>query len=117
MLFVTAEQFANDFIDAIQKNALVPFRKRYREADLLLIDDVQFLGRKEGLQREFFHTFNRLADMRKQIVLASDCPASEINELEERLVSRFQWGLSVEIHRPGSRSGRRSSAASATTGA
>lgn len=101
IIFVTAEQFANDYIDAIQKNALVPFRKRYREADLLLIDDVQFLGRKEGLQREFFHTFNRLADQRKQIVLASDCPASEINELEERLVSRFQWGLSVEIHRPG----------------
>jgi len=101
IIFVTAEQFANDYIDAIQKNALVPFRKRYREADLLLIDDVQFLGRKEGLQREFFHTFNRLADMRKQIVLASDCPASEINELEERLVSRFQWGLGVEIHRPG----------------
>jgi len=101
IIFVTAEQFANDYIDAIQKNALVPFRRRYREADLLLIDDVQFLGRKEGLQREFFHTFNRLADMRKQIVLASDCPASEINELEERLVSRFQWGLSVEIHRPG----------------
>jgi chromosomal replication initiator protein len=101
VLFVTAEQFANDYIDAIQKNALVPFRKRYREADLLLIDDVQFLGRKEGLQREFFHTFNRLADQRKQIVLASDCPASEINELEERLVSRFQWGLGVEIHRPG----------------
>ncbi len=101
IIFVTAEQFANDYIDAIQKNALVAFRKRYREADLLLIDDVQFLGRKEGLQREFFHTFNRLADQRKQIVLASDCPASEINELEERLVSRFQWGLGVEIHRPG----------------
>ncbi len=101
ILFVTAEQFANDYIDAIHKNALVPFRKRYREADLLLIDDVQFLGRREGMQREFFHTFNRLADQRKQIVLASDCPASEIAELEERLVSRFQWGLSVEIHRPG----------------
>lgn len=101
IIFVTAEQFANDYIDAIQKNALVAFRKRYREADLLLIDDVQFLGRKEGLQREFFHTFNRLADQRKQIVLASDCPASEIAELESRLVSRFQWGLSVEIHRPG----------------
>ncbi len=101
IIFVTAEQFANDYIDAIQKNALVAFRKRYREADLLLIDDVQFLGRKEGLQREFFHTFNRLADQRKQIVLASDCPASEIAELEARLVSRFQWGLSVEIHRPG----------------
>lgn len=101
IIFVTAEQFANDYIDAIQKNALVPFRKRFREADLLLIDDVQFLGRKEGLQREFFHTFNRLADNQKQIVLASDCPASEIVELEDRLVSRFQWGLGVEIHRPG----------------
>jgi chromosomal replication initiator protein len=101
IIFVSAEQFANDYIDAIQKNALVPFRKRFREADLLLIDDVQFLGRKEGLQREFFHTFNRLADRQKQIVLASDCPASEIVELEDRLVSRFQWGLGVEIHRPG----------------
>ncbi len=101
IIFVSAEQFANDYIDAIQKNALVAFRKRFREADLLLIDDVQFLGRKEGLQREFFHTFNRLADNQKQIVLASDCPASEIVELEERLVSRFQWGLGVEIHRPG----------------
>lgn len=101
IIFVTAEQFANDYIDAIQRNSLVSFRKKYREADLLLIDDVQFLGRKEGLQQEFFHTFNRLADLRKQIVLASDCPASEINQLEDRLVSRFQWGLSVEIHRPG----------------
>jgi len=101
IIFVTAEQFANDYIDAIQRNALVSFRKKYREADLLLIDDVQFLGRKEGLQQEFFHTFNSLADMRKQIVLASDCPAGEINSLEDRLVSRFQWGLSAEIHRPG----------------
>lgn len=101
VIFVTAEQFANDYIDAIQKNSLMSFRKKYREADLLLIDDVQFLGRKEGLQQEFFHTFNRLADLRKQIVLASDCPASEIVQLEERLVSRFQWGLSTEIHRPG----------------
>ncbi|MAS94197.1 MAG: chromosomal replication initiator protein DnaA [Verrucomicrobiales bacterium] len=101
VIFVTAEQFANDYIDAIQKNSLMSFRKKYREADLLLIDDVQFLGRKEGLQQEFFHTFNRLADLRKQIVLASDCPATEIVQLEERLVSRFQWGLTAEIHRPG----------------
>jgi len=101
IIFATAEQFANDYIDAIQRNALAAFRKRYREADLLLLDDVQFLGRKEGLQREFFHTFNQLVDRRCQIVLASDCPASEINELEDRLSSRFQWGLSVEIHRPG----------------
>jgi len=101
IIFATAEQFANDYIDSIQRNALVAFRKRYREADLLLLDDVQFLGRKEGLQREFFHTFNQLVDRRCQIVLASDCPASEISELEDRLSSRFQWGLSVEIHRPG----------------
>ena len=101
IISVTAEQFANNYIDAIQNNSLAAFRKRYREADLLIIDDVQFLGRKEGLQREFFHTFNRLNDQRKQVVLASDCPASEINSLEDRLVSRFQSGLSAEIHRPG----------------
>ncbi len=101
IIFVSAEQFANDYIDAIHKHTLVAFRKRYREADLLLIDDVQFLGRREGMQQEFFHTFNRLTEGRKQIVLASDCPASEISQLEERLVSRFQWGLGVEIHRPG----------------
>ncbi len=100
VLFVTAEQFSNDYIDAIQNNALVAFRKKYREADLLLIDDVQFFGRKEGLQQEFFHTFNRLSDLGRQIVLASDCPAGEIRALEDRLVSRFQWGLSAEIHRP-----------------
>ncbi|MDF1825481.1 MAG: chromosomal replication initiator protein DnaA [Verrucomicrobiales bacterium] len=100
IIFVTAEQFSNDYIDAIQKNALVSFRKKYREADLLLIDDVQFFGRKEGLQQEFFHTFNRLSDLGRQIVLASDCPAGEISALEDRLISRFQWGLSVEIHRP-----------------
>lgn len=100
VLFVTAEQFSNDYIDAIQNNALVAFRKKYREADLLLIDDVQFFGRKEGLQQEFFHTFNRLSDLGRQIVLASDCPAGEIGSLEDRLVSRFQWGLSAEIHRP-----------------
>lgn len=101
IIFVTAEQFANDYIDAIQKNSLVSFRKKYREADLLLIDDVQFLGRKEGLQQEFFHTFNRISDRQKQIVLASDCAASEITSLEDRLVSRFQWGMSAEIQRPG----------------
>jgi len=101
VLYVSAEKFANEFIDALQNNALVAFRKKYREADMLLIDDVQFLERKDGLQREFFHTFNSLIDLRKQIVLASDCPASEINQLEDRLVSRFQWGLTVEIHRPG----------------
>lgn len=101
ILFVTAEKFANDYIDSIKGSSISTFRKKYREADLLLIDDVQFLGRKDGLQQEFFHTFNSLSDKHKQIVLASDCPASEINALEDRLVSRFQWGLSAEIHRPG----------------
>ncbi len=101
IIFVTAEKFANDYIESIKSNSISSFRKQYREADLLLIDDVQFLGRKDGLQQEFFHTFNSLSDKHKQIVLASDCPASEINALEDRLVSRFQWGLSAEIHRPG----------------
>lgn len=101
VLYVSAEKFANDYIDAIQNNALVGFRKKYREADMLLIDDIQFLERKRGLQDEFFHTFNSLSDLHKQIVLASDCPASQISQLEDRLVSRFQWGLTVEIHRPG----------------
>lgn len=101
IIYVSAEQFSNDYIDAIRSNSLVAFRKRYREADLLLIDDVQFLGSKDGFQKEFFHTFNRLADRQRQIVLASDCPASEIVELDDRLASRFQWGLTAEIHRPG----------------
>ncbi|MEM7698466.1 MAG: chromosomal replication initiator protein DnaA, partial [Verrucomicrobiota bacterium] len=101
IIFVSAEEFSNDYITAIREGGLVKFRKKYREADLLLIDDVQFLGSKEGLQKEFFHTFNSLSEKRKQIVLASDCPASEINMLEDRLVSRFQWGLSAEILRPG----------------
>lgn len=101
VFFVPAEKFANDYINGIQNNSLASFRKKYRRADLLLIDDVQFLGRKDGLQREFFHTFNSISDQRKQIVLASDCPASEIVQLEERLVSRFQWGLTAEIHKPG----------------
>lgn len=100
IIFVTAEEFANDYINAIHKNALVAFRKKYREADLLLIDDIQFLGRKDGFQKEFFHTFNSLSDRQCQIVLASDCPASEISELEDRLSSRFQWGLTAELHRP-----------------
>ncbi|MDF1862631.1 MAG: chromosomal replication initiator protein DnaA [Verrucomicrobiales bacterium] len=101
VIFVSAEHFGNDYIHAIQNHSLEAFRKKYREADLLMIDDIQFLGRKDGFQKEFFHTFNMLADRQKQIVLASDCPASEISELEERLSSRFQSGMSAEIYRPG----------------
>lgn len=100
VIYITAEKFANGYIEAIQKNNLVAFRKRFREADMLLIDDVQFLAGKEGMQSEFFHTFNSLTDRHKQIVLASDRPAAEIRELEDRLVSRFKWGMTAEISAP-----------------
>ncbi len=97
VIYLSAERFANEYIEAIQKHDLVAFRKRYRQADVLLIDDIQFLSGKEGMQEEFFHTFNSLTDRHKQIVLASDRPATEIRELEDRLVSRFQWGMTAEI--------------------
>src|SRR5213596_3142639 len=95
VMYLSSELFINEFIDAIQHSNLVKFRKRYRQADLLLIDDIQFLGGKERSQEEFFHTFNTLFDGHKQIVLSSDRPASEIANLEHRLVSRFEWGLTV----------------------
>src|SRR6185437_8438401 len=97
VMYLSSELFINEFIDAIQHNNLVKFRKRYRQADLLLIDDIQFLGGKERSQEEFFHTFNTLFDGHKQIVLSCDRPASEIANLEHRLVSRFEWGLTAEL--------------------
>jgi chromosomal replication initiator protein len=100
VMYLSSETFINEFIDAIQHNTLVKFRKRYRQADLLLIDDIQFLGGKERSQEEFFHTFNTLFDGHKQIVLSSDRPASEIANLEHRLVSRFEWGLTAELQPP-----------------
>src|SRR5437667_3553022 len=100
VMYLSSEVFINEFIDAIQHNTLVKFRKRYRQADLLLIDDIQFLGGKERSQEEFFHTFNTLFDGHKQIVLSSDRPASEIANLEKRLVSRFEWGLTAELQPP-----------------
>jgi chromosomal replication initiator protein len=100
VMYLSSEVFINDFIDAIQHNNLVKFRKRYRQADLLLIDDIQFLGGKERSQEEFFHTFNTLFDGHKQIVLSSDRPPSEIANLEHRLVSRFEWGLTAELQPP-----------------
>jgi len=100
VMYLSSELFINEFIDAIQHNNLVKFRKRYRQAELLLIDDIQFLGGKARSQEEFFHTFNTLFDGHKQIVLSSDRPASEIANLEQRLVSRFEWGLTAELQPP-----------------
>lgn len=98
--YVTSEQFMNDFVSSIQRGATEDFRQEYRNVDLLLVDDVQFFGDKEGTQEEFFHTFNELHNDHKQIVLSSDRLPNEIPQLEERLVSRFAWGLSVDITPP-----------------
>ena len=101
--YVTSETFINEFVDSIRnKNNISPaeFRKKYRELDVLLIDDIQFLIGKEGTQEEFFHTFNTLYDNRKQIIIASDKPPKDIDNLEERLRSRFEVGLIVDIQMP-----------------
>jgi len=98
--YVSSEKFTNEFIDAIQNNQLVRFRRRYRQTDVLLIDDIQFLSGKERIQEEFFHTFNALHESHKQIVLTCDRPANEITGLESRLVSRFEWGLSTDLQPP-----------------
>jgi chromosomal replication initiator protein len=98
--YLSTEKFTNEFIQALQENALPKFRQRYRHVDVLLLDDVQFLGNKERIQEEFFHTFNDLFESSKQIVLSSDRRASEIEKLEARLVSRFEWGLPADIQAP-----------------
>ena len=98
--YVSSEKFTNEYIDGLQNNALVRFRKKYRQTDVLLIDDIQFLAGKERIQEEFFHTFNALHEARKQIVLTCDRPASEIQNLESRLVSRFEWGLVADLQPP-----------------
>ena len=98
--YVSSEKFTNEYIDAIQNSRIVNFRKRYRQTDVLLIDDIQFLAGKERIQEEFFHTFNALHEGHKQIVLTCDRPASEIQNLEQRLVSRFEWGLVTDLQPP-----------------
>jgi chromosomal replication initiator protein len=98
--YVTAEQFMNDLIFSIQQNRTPDFKLRYRSVDVLLVDDVAFLAGKESTQEEFFHTFNALYDDRKQIVLTSDRSPKEITTLEERLRSRFEWGLITDIQPP-----------------
>ena len=98
--YLSTEKFTNEFIQGLQENSLTRFRQRYRNVDVLLLDDVQFLSGKERIQEEFFHTFNDVFESGKQVVLSSDRPASEIAKLESRLVSRFQWGYVADIQSP-----------------
>lgn len=98
--YVSTERFTNEFIDAIQNSQLVRFRRRYRQTDVFLMDDIQFLAGKERIQEEFFHTFNSLHEAHKQIVLTCDRPANEIPGLEQRLTSRFEWGLVTDMQPP-----------------
>jgi len=98
--YVASEQFVTEFIKAVRERRSEAFRQRYREIDVLLVDDIQFLAKKEETQTEFFHTFNHLHGAGKQIVIASDRPPHELSGLEERLVSRFRWGLCVDVQPP-----------------
>lgn len=100
VIYLTSEEFTNQFIQALQTHSITRFRKRFRQADVLLIDDVHFLAGKERSQEEFFHTFNALLDGHKQIVLSSDRTPGEIKDLENRLVTRFEWGHTTELTQP-----------------
>lgn len=100
VFYTTTEEFTNEMINSIKTNTMVDFREKYRNFDLLLIDDIHFLSKKEGTQEEFFHTFNALYEKKKQIVLTSDRPPKDIPDLEKRLITRFEWGLLADLKTP-----------------
>ena len=100
IVYTSSERFMNEMIAAIRNEKMPSFHHRYREADVLLIDDIQLLGTKERTQEEFFHTFNQLHDAQKQIVISSDSPPKDIPGLLDRLRSRFEWGLMADIQPP-----------------